>query len=928
MAHQLKNVLIFLILFGFCVNIQAQIIEPNVQSQDYADCKIIKIDLGGDATTVHFKWQPELEYNSEAFICIDSSIHITVPGVKEIFKMLKTNSIPLCPSSKLSANTATTFSIKFDPLPNGIRLFHIVEVENGFGFNFESINTSLVQSFKDEFFQTTQELKMRTKPDRNSLTIFTIPKGQKLVVISKSGSYLKVKYKGRKGFIQYAEDNTSGGQMIKEDKYIITNTSVKMYRISDKTSNVIYKIPADKRIKVIGSLDNFYKVYYSNRRGYISKNSISTDVDVPEKRTQISKITIDKATSMYKEADKYSRKIFTIKKGTSLTVLETKGEYVKVRYQSRQGYIHIIDTAGQLAESKDVVAGKSVKAGLYQRSPGKELVYFDHAWNPTKKSKANFYRELTFGKDGQHDLKVNDFYITSELQWTGTTTTLDDYSTIHDVHEGLCVWYYRDGTKSEEREYQEGKLNGLWQMWYPGGKLRHSSQWKSGELEGVVTDNYSSGSLFRTYSVKDGSILGKFYTECDKKGKCRKIYKTYFRVNDNIKNWTFYNPGHRSSMTQLPGGGVSLELNSSNSIVLTTDLEIAENIDYTIESVLSFSTSKQSAGLIWGFKDWDNYYYFMVSNTGYYSYGRMFEGVKTDYKNWTRSSYINKGSSRNLLKVLKLGEYTHFAINGNQITWKTRGWESGVNFGFKTGLGEGTVTFENLTVQQLAKSVTNSNIVIGEKSGLVLKGTGTGFFVTISGLITTNYHVVDGATSIGVSVLVGNEYREFKARVFKTDPINDLALLKIDDVAWPGLRDIPYSLYSDVSELGEEVFTLGFPKTQVLGRELKYSNGSISSTSGYVGDIRHYQISVPIHGGNSGGPLFDKRGNLIGITNAGLNKNEFENVNYAIKSSYLKTLIQTLSNEIVIPSSHVIANSTRTNQIKTLRNIVVLVKVY
>ncbi len=72
-----------------------------------------------------------------------------------------------------------------------------------------------------------------------------------------------------------------------------------------------------------------------------------------------------------------------------------------------------------------------------------------------------------------------------------------------------------------------------------------------------------------------------------------------------------------------------------------------------------------------------------------------------------------------------------------------------------------------------------------------------------------------------------------------------------------------------------------------MGNEIKFTDGKISSKSGFQGDITTYQISVPIQPGNSGGPLFDEKGNLVGITSSGVNKQLADNANYAIKTSYL-----------------------------------------
>jgi len=113
----------------------------------------------------------------------------------------------------------------------------------------------------------------------------------------------------------------------------------------------------------------------------------------------------------------------------------------------------------------------------------------------------------------------------------------------------------------------------------------------------------------------------------------------------------------------------------------------------------------------------------------------------------------------------------------------------------------------------------------------------------------------------------------------------------------------------------------------VMGKEIKFTDGKISSRTGFKGDITTYQSTTPIQGGNSGGPLFDSKGNLIAINSAKLKADVADNVSYSIKSSYLLSLIDALPQNISIPNSSVLATKPLTEKIKTLSKFVVLVKV-
>ncbi len=200
--------------------------------------------------------------------------------------------------------------------------------------------------------------------------------------------------------------------------------------------------------------------------------------------------------------------------------------------------------------------------------------------------------------------------------------------------------------------------------------------------------------------------------------------------------------------------------------------------------------------------------------------------------------------------------------------------------------------------------------------------TGSGFALR-DGYVVTNNHVVKGASSISV-VGVNGSSTEMKARVVAVDSKNDLALIKINDSRFSGFGSIPYSVRNTVAEPGTDVFVLGYPMTQYMGEEIKLTNGIISSRSGYQGDITTYQISAPVQPGNSGGPMFDKDGNLIGIVNAGIP--DAENVGYAIKTSYLFNLINSQVSSSIIPTNNTLMGKSLSDKVRSIRNYVFQIK--
>lgn len=200
---------------------------------------------------------------------------------------------------------------------------------------------------------------------------------------------------------------------------------------------------------------------------------------------------------------------------------------------------------------------------------------------------------------------------------------------------------------------------------------------------------------------------------------------------------------------------------------------------------------------------------------------------------------------------------------------------------------------------------------------------GTGFALK-NGYVATNYHVVENAKNIKVQGVSGSFNTQYDATVISTDKNNDLAIIKINDRGFDGFGNIPYRIKNTTSDVGEDVFVLGYPLTTTMGDEIKLTTGVISSKTGFQGDVSLYQISAPIQPGNSGGPLFDGNGNLIGIVNA--KHSGAENVSYAIKVSYLKNLVESVSAESILPTNNTVSGMSLSNKVKILKNYVFMIK--
>lgn len=189
--------------------------------------------------------------------------------------------------------------------------------------------------------------------------------------------------------------------------------------------------------------------------------------------------------------------------------------------------------------------------------------------------------------------------------------------------------------------------------------------------------------------------------------------------------------------------------------------------------------------------------------------------------------------------------------------------------------------------------------------------------------IVTNYHVVEGASEISVYGINGDNTTSYKATVKGVDKQNDLAIIAFEN---PNLNNarVSFGVITATANLGEEIMVLGYPMTDTMGEDIKLTTGVVSSKSGFQGDVSLYQISAPIQPGNSGGPMFDKKGNLLGIVCA--KHRDAENASYAIKTSCLQNLVESSIEGFALPTRTSIGSLSVTEQVKQLSKYVVLIK--
>jgi serine protease Do len=211
-----------------------------------------------------------------------------------------------------------------------------------------------------------------------------------------------------------------------------------------------------------------------------------------------------------------------------------------------------------------------------------------------------------------------------------------------------------------------------------------------------------------------------------------------------------------------------------------------------------------------------------------------------------------------------------------------------------------------------------------------IKG-GTGFMIDTKGYIVTNAHVIGNST---VVVVQNNKGQEFNTKIVYINAAADLAFLKIVDSDYKAPAVLPYSINKGNIELGEAIFTLGYPRDEIV-----YGEGYLSAKTGYGGDSLTCQIAVAANPGNSGGPVLDKNGEVIGVLS---NRQEHvQGAVFAIRSKNIYIALDKMKSDsslisktdsslasIRLPQVSTVKNMDRVQQIKKIEEFIYLVKSY
>jgi S1-C subfamily serine protease len=270
---------------------------------------------------------------------------------------------------------------------------------------------------------------------------------------------------------------------------------------------------------------------------------------------------------------------------------------------------------------------------------------------------------------------------------------------------------------------------------------------------------------------------------------------------------------------------------------------------------------------------------------------RSLEKKYTKAANWLSIKYSDgRGVRKDFLRSYA---YINIALGFSTDGSKKREYERWLSqMKYKWKLTESQIIYAQQLSNKIMNKLKRSNEPKQERAKI---SSGTGFYISKEGHIITNQHVIDGCKTIKTNE--GGSLRAISSVV--EDVRNDVALLKGE-----GKKAIAFIRGGRGVRQGDEIIAYGYPLSGILSSSAKVTTGTVSSLSGLGDDFRYMQISAPVQPGNSGGPLLDQGGNVVGIVTAKINAMEIQkatgdipqNVNFALKSSVIKDLLD--ANEI------------------------------
>lgn len=450
---------------------------------------------------------------------------------------------------------------------------------------------------------------------------------------------------------------------------------------------------------------------------------------------------------------------------------------------------------------------------------------------------------------------------------------------------------------------------------------------------------FAFASSAQSFPLKEAPFPDR-YSEVDEFDSQCIIYPDYFE--DNRNGWDLFSD--KKSSSRIENGRLALESFQNNGACRLINVpELSSN--YSMEVTLDFSKLKAwaKAGLIFGFKDWENYQFFVISKDRV-SIGKMIDGVLLLDRDDFYSVDIKKKKT-NTLKVLTVGEKVHFAINGLVQCTTIQTLPAGRGCGVIVSRYSGEVYFEDFIYKVKKRNTPLSTVLMDQDEWGEMKGMGLLF--TTDGFVLTSNSAVREANSIAVDLIRSGIQRTYNAKLVIADEANDLALLQIIDSSYVPLDNISFAFYEHPNIRATAKIYTTYPKKREseFDSRLIFNEGEVVGYSlrnketmpefGWkwgglkTGPPRFYRFkfttSFGVHNTIPGAPLFDSQAKFIGLIQHP--DNNLESVAKGISLGVIMDMLSKAPVSIVLPRASFPYDLQKQNEGRLFSEYVAIIKV-
>ena len=309
--------------------------------------------------------------------------------------------------------------------------------------------------------------------------------------------------------------------------------------------------------------------------------------------------------------------------------------------------------------------------------------YFSEDWSKLKTSEnARYYRILTLDKDDNPLGLVKDYYITGELQGTGTLVSKSMSIDSLNVWDGELKWFHKNGFLSSKTVVVDSLFEGLSFNWDENGVLLYTLKYQKGiPIQKSEFEYFEDGKLkIMSVDQNEESGVNKYQIYCDESGSCEQTFKDDFSYNSLSLDWKYSDWNVTNSMMYY----------SRNSNSRLNYVEIPyNNGDFKLSSFMTpkFNVNNVPFGFVYGYKDNDNYGTFTI-NSNTFSISHYSDGIRTIHADWIEDkslSHVWNDNYDKKLMIQKKGDNLIFAINAYKVFTIENDYTMGDYFGYYIG---------------------------------------------------------------------------------------------------------------------------------------------------------------------------------------------------------------------------------------------------